>query len=112
MASCIEHWTLVRSTADVQNARPHHNQQTAHVAPSINEDGFVSPILAGADHVIVVGHARLHAARKLGLSEVPIIVLDGLLENQRRSLIVADHTLMLNADWDEEAPHSNNPNQV
>jgi len=45
----------------------------------------VNPILAGTDHVIIAGPGRLLAARKLGMKEVPVIVLDGLNENQRRA---------------------------
>src|ERR1017187_3225344 len=60
-------------------------------------------ILAGTDCVIIAGHGRLLAARKLGMKEVPVIVLDGLNENQRRALILADNKLALNAGWDEEA---------
>jgi ParB-like chromosome segregation protein Spo0J len=62
----------------------------------------VNPILAGSDNVIIAGHARLLAARKLGLTEVPVIVLDGLTENQRRALVLADNKLALNAGWDDE----------
>jgi ParB-like chromosome segregation protein Spo0J len=108
MASCIEHSILGRSVPDARNEHTHNDHQTAHIAAFINEFGFVvNPIPAGADHVAIAGHVRLHAARKLGLSEVPVIVLDGLLDYQRLLLILADNKLALNAGWDEEAPHSN-----
>lgn len=45
------------------------------IAASIAEFGFVNPILVGPDNVIVAGHAYVLAARKLGLTEVPVIVL-------------------------------------
>ena len=60
-------------------------------------------ILAGTDCVIIAGHGRLLAARKLGMTEVPVIVLEGLTENQRRALVLADNKLALNAGWDEDA---------
>jgi ParB-like chromosome segregation protein Spo0J len=69
--------------------------------PSPSSAGPI-PILAGADGIIIAGHARLLAARKLGLTEVPVIVLDHLSETQRRALIIADNRLALNAGWDEE----------
>jgi len=62
----------------------------------------VNPILVGTDHVIIAGHARLAAAQKLGLTEVPVIVLRHLSEAQRRALVIADNRLALSAGWDEE----------
>ena len=61
-----------------------------------------NPILIGADGDIVAGHGRLAAARKLGLTEVPVIVLAGLTELQRRQLVLADNRIALNAGWDAE----------
>jgi DNA modification methylase len=74
----------------------------AEIAASIAEFGWANPILAGADGIIIAGHARLLAARKLGMTEVPVIVLDHLSETQRRALVIADNRLALNAGWDEE----------
>jgi ParB-like chromosome segregation protein Spo0J len=45
-------------------------------------------------------HGRLLAARKLGMTEVPVIVLANLTESQRRALVIADNQLALNAGWD------------
>ena len=64
--------------------------------------GLVHPILIGPDNRIVAGHARLRAAQKLGMREVPVIVLEHLSEAQRRALVLADNQLALNASWDEE----------
>src|SRR5712691_8278846 len=50
---------------------------------------------------ILAGHGRLLAARKLQLSEVPVIVLDHLTDAQKRAYIIADNQLALNAGWDE-----------
>ena len=52
--------------------------------------------------MIIAGHARLLAARKLRMTEVPVIVLDHLSETQRRALVLADNRLALDAGWDEE----------
>jgi ParB-like chromosome segregation protein Spo0J len=73
----------------------------AQVAASIVEFGWTSPILIGTDGVIIAGHARLLAARKLGMDEVPVIVLDHLTEAQRRALVLADNKLAMNAGWDD-----------
>jgi len=74
----------------------------AQVAASIREFGWTNPILVAADGTIIAGHARLAAARKLKMTEVPVIVLDHLTEAQRRALVLADNRLALDAGWDEE----------
>ena len=71
----IERWPLDRLIPHARNARTHSDAQVAQIAGSIAEFGFVNPILVGDDGVMVAGHGRVLAARKLGLSEVPVIVL-------------------------------------
>jgi DNA modification methylase len=87
------------------NARTHSDSQIDQIAASIREFGFVNPILIGRDNTIIAGHARLRAARKLGMSEVPVIVLGHLSQAQRRALVIADNQLALRGGWDEEALH-------
>ena len=98
----IEHWPLDRLTPYARNARMHSDEQVARIAGSIAEFGFVNPILVGADDVIIAGHGRLLAARKVGLAEVPVIVLGHLSETQRRALVIADNRIAENASWDED----------
>lgn len=98
----VQIWPLDRLLPYIRNARTHSDEQVAQVAASIKEFGWTNPILVGADGVIIAGHARLAAARKLGMTEVPVIVLDHLSETRRRALILADNRLALNAGWDEE----------
>jgi DNA modification methylase len=98
----VERWPLERLIPYIRNARTHTEEQIAQVAASIVEFGWTNPILVGADGVIIAGHARLLAARKLGMTEVPVIVLDHLTETQRRALVLADNRLALNAGWDDE----------
>jgi DNA modification methylase len=98
----LERWQVDRLIPYIRNARTHSEEQVAQVAASIVEFGWTNPILVGADGVIIAGHARLLAARKLGMTEVPVIVLDHLSETQRRALVIADNRLAMNAGWDEE----------
>jgi hypothetical protein len=98
----VVRWPVEKLIPYARNARTHSDEQVSQIAASIAEFGWANPILAGADGVIIAGHARLLAARKLGMTEVPVIVLDHLSETQRRALIVADNRLALNAGWDEE----------
>ncbi len=102
MARRIEIWPIDRLVPYARNARTHSPEQVAQVAASIVEFGWTNPILVGADGVIIAGHARLLAARKLQMEEVPVIVLDHLTPAQRRALILADNRLAMNSGWDEE----------
>lgn len=98
----VVRWPVDRLIPYARNARTHSAEQVAQIAASIAEFGWTNPILAGADGIVIAGHARLLAARKLGMYEVPVIVLDHLTEAQRRALVIADNRLALNAGWDEE----------
>lgn len=85
------------------NSRTHSDDQVAQVAASIKEFGFTNPILVDEYGIIIAGHGRLMAAKKLGLDKVPTITLEGLTEAQRKAYVIADNKLALNAGWDEEA---------
>jgi len=102
LADKLEHWPIERLLPYIRNARTHSEAQIAQIAASIAEFGFTAPILAGSDGVIVAGHGRLAAARKLGLATVPVVVLEHLTPNQRRALVIADNKIAENAGWDEE----------
>jgi DNA modification methylase len=101
LADRIEHWPTTKLLPYVRNARQHSDEQIAQIAASIAEFGFVNPILTGADGVLVAGHGRLAAARKLGLPTVPVVVLDHLTPTQRRALVLADNRLAELATWDD-----------
>jgi DNA modification methylase len=102
MARHIEIWPTDRLVPYNKNARTHSPEQVAQIAASIVEFGFVNPILVDSMDGIIAGHGRLLAARKLGLAEVPVVVLDHLSEIQRRAYIIADNQLALNAGWNDE----------
>ena len=102
LAHRIEHWPIDKLLPDTNNARLHSDAQITQIAASIGLFGFVNPILAGPDNRIIAGHGRALAARKSGLTEVPVIVLDHLSPAQRRALVIADNQLALGASWDEE----------
>jgi DNA modification methylase len=84
------------------NSRTHSDEQIAQVAASIREFGWTNPVLAGADNVIIAGHARVLAARQLGMTEVPVIVLPHLSALQRRALVIADNRLTERGGWNDE----------
>jgi site-specific DNA-methyltransferase (adenine-specific) len=82
------------------NSRTHSDAQVAQIAASIKEFGWTNPILIDGENTIIAGHGRLLAARKLGMEEVPAIILDHLSKAQQRALVIADNQLALNAGWD------------
>jgi ParB-like chromosome segregation protein Spo0J len=85
-----------------KNARTHSDAQIAEIAGSIQAFGFNAPVLINAKGGIIAGHGRVAAARKLGMTEIPCIVLDHLSERDQRAYILADNRIALNAGWDAE----------
>ena len=86
----------------INNSRTHSEEQVNQIVASINEFGFTNPILIDEKDNIIAGHGRLLASKKLGMEEVPCIVLKGLTEAQQKAYIIADNKMALNAGWDEE----------
>lgn len=72
------------------------------VAASILEWGWTNPVLVGEDGGIIAGHCRVLAGKKLGLTEVPVMLAAGWSEAQKRAYILTDNQLGLNAGWDAE----------
>jgi DNA modification methylase len=99
---CVEYRAAAALIPFANNARTHSDAQVAQIASSIREFGWTNPILIDETNGIIAGHGRLLAAHKLGMVEVPIIVLRDLSEAQRRALVIADNKLALNAGWDTE----------
>ncbi len=99
----IERWPIERLIPRANNPRTHSREQVAAIAASIQEFGWTNPVLVGADDDIIAGHARVLAARKRGMQEVPVILLKHLSEAQRRALVIADNQLSVaGAGWDAE----------
>src|SRR5437879_5291714 len=99
----VEYWPLDRLIPYARNARTHSAAQVAEIAGSIRAFGFSSPILISEGGDIIAGHGRLAAARKLGLTEAPVVMLRGLTDLQRRQLLLADSRIALNAAWGRNA---------
>ena len=83
-----------------KNSRTHDDAQVAQIAASIKEFGWTNPILVDGDKGIIAGHGRLMAARKLGLTKVPVIELKDMTEPQKKAYVIADNKLAMNAGWD------------
>jgi site-specific DNA-methyltransferase (adenine-specific) len=77
-----------------------NNEAVKYVAESIKEFGFKVPIVIDRNNVIVAGHTRWKAAKKLGLSEVPCIIADDLTDEQIKAFRLADNKVAEKAEWD------------
>lgn len=82
-----------------KNAKKHDKTQIANVAESIKQYGFVQPIVIDRDGVIVIGHCRALAAKKLGMKEVPCVCVDDLTPEQVNALRLVDNKSN-ESDWD------------
>lgn len=82
---------------------PRRNEKAVDaVAASIQEFGFKVPIIVDREGVIVAGHTRLKAAKKLGMDTVPCIIADDLTDEQIRAFRLADNRTAELAEWDPE----------
>lgn len=82
---------------------PRNNEEAVdYVAESIEKFGFKVPVIVDKDNVIVAGHTRIKAAKKLGYDKVPCIVADDLTEEQIKAFRLADNKTSEFAEWDFE----------
>lgn len=95
-----------RKTSDLipyaRNSRTHSDEQVTQIASSIRHFGFTNPIIIDEDNGIIAGHGRIMAANKLGMDEVPCVIVTGWTEAQKKAYVIADNKLALNAGWDEQ----------
>ena len=95
-------WPLNRITSYVRNARKIPQQAIDKVAASIQEFGWRQPIVVDGQGVIICGHTRLLAARKLGYEQAPVHVADNLTPGQVRAYRLLDNRSHEETDWDPE----------
>ena len=81
-----------------KNTKKHDDVQINNVAESIKQYGFVQPIVIDKNNVVVIGHCRLLAAKKLKMQEVPCVCVDDLTEEQVKALRIVDNKSN-ESDW-------------
>ncbi len=82
---------------------PRNNESAIDgVVASLKEFGWKQPIVVDKDYVIIVGHTRYQASRRLEYTQVPIIIADDLSEKQAKAYRIADNRLNQNATWDND----------
>jgi DNA modification methylase len=97
----IEYRNVVDLVLDSRNPRQHSQQQISQISDSIREFGFCSPVAIDHAGHVVMGHARVLAARKLGMQRIPVIELKHLSKGQLKALRIADNKLAQGSHWDE-----------
>ncbi len=101
-ADKVEQWPIEKLVPYAKNSRTHSDAQVAQIAASIREWGFTTAVLVDEAGSVIAGHGRLLAARRLGMTEVPVMVASGWTDAQKRAYVIADNKLALNAGWDNE----------
>jgi hypothetical protein len=86
--------------------------QVAQIAASIVEVGWTNPVLITGSGQIIAGHGRVPAAQHLGLSQVPVLVLDHLTPGQRLAYVFADNKVALNSGWDDDGASGGNSQET
>jgi ParB-like chromosome segregation protein Spo0J len=97
----IEMWPIERIKEYDRNPR-NNDDAVGPVAESIRQFGFKIPVLVDANGVLIAGHTRIRAARRLGMTEVPVIRADDLTPEQVQALRIADNKLHELSAWDLE----------
>jgi len=85
-----------------RNARVHSDEQIEQIARSIKEFGFINPVLIDEDGTIIAGHGRVMAAGRLGMTEVPVLYVEDLTDEQKKAYVLVDNKLAELAGWDFE----------
>ena len=102
----MSHKTITSQVKDLipyaRNSRTHSDEQVTQIASSIREFGSTNPIIIDDNNNIIAGHGRIMVANKLGIKEVPCVVVTGWTEAQKKAYVIADNKLALNAGWDEQ----------
>ena len=96
----IEYWSIDKPKPYLRNARKIPEKAIAKVAKSLAEFGWKQPLVVDSEGVIVVGHTRLLAAKRLGWNEVPVVVASDLTSAQVKAYRLMDNRSHDETDWD------------
>jgi len=98
----VEYWPLAKITPYWRNPRRRSDKAVDVVARSIAEFGWRQPIVVDIEGVIIVGHARLEAAKQLGLAEAPVHIAEDLKPEQLRAYRIMDNKAHEYSSWDSD----------
>lgn len=82
-----------------RNPKVHSSAQIDEIVELVRTFGWTQPIVVDEDDLMWAGHGRLAAAQRMGLAEVPVVVLRGVPHAKKRALLIADNKVPTNAEW-------------
>lgn len=85
------------------NPREHTEDQVDLIVSAIRKFGFAVPVLVDEDNMILSGHGRVQAAKKLKMRRVPVINVSNLTDEQKKAFLIADNKLTERGGWNDEA---------
>lgn len=85
----------------LRNVRLHSEKQIDQIRASLRDFGWTTAVLVDEEGQIIAGHGRVEAAKREGITEVPVAVASGWSETQRRAYALADNKIALNSTWDD-----------
>ena len=97
----FETWPITRLIEYARNPRK-NDHAVDKIASAIKEFGFRIPVVAKSDGLVIDGHLRLKAAKKLGLTEIPVILADDMTETQIKAFRISVNRMAEFAEWDNE----------
>ena len=98
----VEYRPVQELLAQSRNPRRHPAKQIDQLVESIRQFGWTAPIIIDGERGVLAGHGRLLAAKKLGMSQVPVIEIADLSPVEKRAYLIADNQLAIEATWDYE----------
>lgn len=84
------------------NARTHSDSQLEAICNSIKEFGFINPVIIDENNMILVGHGRIEASKRLGIKQAPFRRVTNLTDDQKKAYILVDNRLSDLGGWDED----------
>jgi len=97
----IQYRAVVDLALDPRNPRQHSQRQVDQIADSIREFGFLMPVVVDHTAQVVIGHARVLAAKKLDMPQIPVVEIKHLSKAQLKAFRIADNRLAQHSHWDE-----------
>jgi DNA modification methylase len=97
----IEYRSVSDLVLDDRNPRQHPQRQINQIADSVCQFGFIAPVVVDHTGKVVIGHARVLAAKKLGMPRIPVVEIRHLSKAQLKALQITDNRLAQHAHWDE-----------
>lgn len=99
----IEYRDPTQLTPYAFNSKAHPIEQVDAISSSIAEYGFNTPLVINSSGIVLSGHGRLEAARRLGLKEIPVIIKEDLTPTQQKAYRLADNKISEGSSWLEES---------